>query len=218
MAVLVTASASGFNVGLRPAGASQPASAAISQATTSAVCTDFINHFSSDLGKSQSQITAALQKAIGETLADQVKSGKLTQAQADAIKKRFAAQQPLCAVSGPLGRKPFPAGPIQGGAYLQQLETAAASALGISPAQLKTDLAGGMSLSQVAAAEKPPVSEATFRTRLLAQLKPLLDKAVADKKLTQVQESQILQRLQSGPIPFWNAPLHKRPAASPTPA
>ena len=39
-------------------------------------------------------MNAAVQKAIGETLADEVKNGDLTQAQADAIKKRLASQPP----------------------------------------------------------------------------------------------------------------------------
>jgi len=217
LAVLVTASAAGINLGFRPVGASQPAStASISQATTSAVCTDFITHLTKDLGKSQSQIQSALQQALSQTLADEVKSGKLTQAQADAISKRFA-NRTLCSLPGPLGRKPLPGAatvPPQAAAYLQELENAAASALGISATQLKTDLASGMSLSQVAAAQKPAVSETTFRSRLIAQLKPLLDAAVTSKKLTQNQENLILQRLQNGPIPFWSRPVPKRPATA----
>jgi len=82
--------------------------------------------------------------------------------------------------------------------------SAAASALGISDAQLKTDLASGMSLSQIAAAQKPPVTEAQFRTNLIAKLKPLLDTAVTNKQLTATQEQAILQHLQTGAIPYWN--------------
>src|SRR5207245_159851 len=67
-------------------------------------------------------------------------------------------------------------------AYTQQYLTAAATALGLSETQLKTDLAGGQSLSQVAAAQH--VSEADFRTRLVTNLKPALDAAVTNKKLT----------------------------------
>jgi hypothetical protein len=91
--------------------------------------------------------------------------------------------------------------------------TAAASALGITPQQLRTDLAGGTTLSQIAAAQSPPVTEDQFRTKLIADIKPLLDKAVTDKKLTSAQEQQILQRLQTGPIPFWDKPVKKAAAA-----
>jgi hypothetical protein len=218
-AVLVTASASGLTVGLRPAASNQAAAAVtaanVSQtAGASAVCTDFVSHLSSDLGKSQSQVNAAIQKAIGETLADQVKNKQLTQAQADAIKQKLAAQ-PLCSLAAGLGKKPGPAAGAQAGAYMQQLLTAAASALGITGPQLRSDLASGMSLSQIAAAQTPPVTEAQFRTKLIAQIKPLLDKAVTNKKLTTAQEQTILQRLQTGPIPFWTTPIHKPKTAAP---
>jgi hypothetical protein len=222
-AVLVTASAAGLNVGFRPS-ASQPAQADTAsidqQAAASAVCNDFLAHLSSDLGKSQSQVNAAVQKAIGETLADEVKNKELTQAQADAIKQRLTSQPP-CTLAGNLGKpaapQPRPSATI--GAYTQQLITAAASALGITDTQLKTDLAGGMTLSQIAAAQNPPVTEAQFRTRLIAKLTPLLDTAVTNKKLTSAQEQAIIKQLQTGPIPFWSTPMRRpKPAAPASPA
>jgi hypothetical protein len=225
-AVLVTASAAGLNVGFRPS-ASQPpsqvASASLSrQASASAVCSAFISHLSSDLGKSQAQVNAAIEKAIGETLADEVKNKDITQAQADSIKQKLASQPP-CTLAGNLGKKPAPA-PGTGagatvGAYTQQLIAAAASALGITDTQLKADLAKGMTLSQIAAAQNPPVTEAQFRTSLIAKLKPLLDTAVTNKKLTAAQEQTILTRLQTGPIPFWSTPMRRpKPATPASPA
>ncbi|HYM95743.1 MAG TPA: hypothetical protein VET26_00445 [Candidatus Sulfotelmatobacter sp.] len=222
-AVLITASASGLTLGFKPAGSSQSAtatdtSAAIEAATAGAVCTALISHFSSDLHQSQATVNAAIQKAIGETLADEVKNKQLTQAQADAIKKKLAAQ-PLCTLANGLGKRvPSAAGGAQIGAYTQQVLAAAAAALGITPAQLRTDLAGGQSLSQIAAAQNPPVTEAQFRTKLIAQITPLLDAAVKSSKLTAAQEHTILQRLQTGPIPFWNTSLKRpKPAAPATP-
>ena len=220
-AVLVTASASGLNVGLRTSSpqAAQSAPASINQqATASAVCNDFLSHLSSDLGKSQSQVSFAIQKAIGETLADEVKNKDLTQTQAEAIKKKLTSQPP-CALAG-LGKTRAPGASPKIGAYTQQLMSAAASALGISDAQLKADLAKGMSLSQIAAAQNPPVTEAQFRTTLIVKLKPLLDAAVANKHLTSTEEQAILQRLQTGPIPFWNSAMPRKttPPASPAAA
>jgi hypothetical protein len=222
-AVLVTASAAGLNVGFRPS-ASQPATAetaSVSQlAAASAVCNDFLTHLSSDLGKSQAQVNAAVQKAIGETLADEVKNKGLTQAQADAIKKQLAAQPP-CSLAGNLGPKPAPhvAAPPTIATYTSQLVTAAASVLGISDTQLKTDLASGMTLSQVAAAHNPPITEALFRTQLIAKLTPVLDSAVTNKKLTSAQEQAIIKRLQTAPIPFWSKPTRPvKPAAPSSPA
>ena len=81
--------------------------------------------------------------------------------------------------------------------------------------QLQTELGQGMTLSQIAAQQKPPVTEDQFRTRLIASLTPLLDGAVAAKQLTGAQEKAILKRLQSGPIPFWNTALHAGKTAVP---
>jgi len=90
------------------------------------------------------------------------------------------------------------------------LSTAASGVLAIL-------VAGGQSLSQVAAAQH--VSEADFRTKLIASLKPVLDKAVADKKLTSQQETLIVQRLQTAPLPLWtNVPKHQKPPTTGTPA
>jgi len=219
-AVLVTASAAGFTLGFRPASANQPMAAGaavdLTQATiASTVCNDFTSHLSSDLDKSQSQVNAAIQKAVGETLADEVKNKQLTQAQADAIKQKLASQPP-CNLAAGLGKRSGAGIAPQAGAYMQQLVTAAASALGIGAAQLRTDLASGMSLSQIAAAQSPPVTEAQFRTKLIAQLTPLLDTAVKNSKLTSVQEQAILRRLQTGPIPFWSSPMRRPKAAPPT--
>jgi len=204
-AVYVTASAAGYN--LRLAGSSTPPSTQSTQAaaptksgTASAVCTDFVTHFATDLGTSQTKVDAAFQQAVGQTLADEVKNGTLTQAQADAIKQKLAGKAP-CALASGIGAPN--AGKAQ---YTQQLMAAAASALGITPQQLRTDLASGMTLSQIAAAQNPPVTEAQFRTKLIAAIKPLLDAQVANHRLTSAQEQMILQRLQTGPIPFWNTP------------
>jgi hypothetical protein len=213
-AVLVTASAAGFNVGFRPSSAQPglaPTASVAQKANTSALCNNFIAHLSSHLGKNSAQVNDAIQKAIGETLVDEVKNGDLTQTQADAISKKLANQQP-CALTG-VGRL-GEAGPSAAiGAYMPQLVSAAASALGVSETQLKADLAAGKSLSDIAGAKTPAVTEAQFRTNLIAKLKPLLDLAVTDKKLTSTQEQAILQRLQTGPIPMWNKSIkHKTPA------
>lgn len=217
-AVYMTASAAGYNFSFTgsssPSGQTNPATAAPldRSGTASAVCTDFLGHFASDLGTGQSKVDSAFQQAIGQTLADEVKNGTLTQAQADKIKAGLAGKQP-CQLAAGLGA-PKPAG----AAYTKQLLAAAASALGVTTQQLQADLAKGMTLSQVAAAETPPVTEAQFRTRLIAALKPLLDQAVATGQLTSDQEQKVLQRLQTGPIPYWDKPLKRpAPAASPSP-
>jgi hypothetical protein len=211
-AVVVTASASGMTFGFHPA-ASSPANAGTDstlQASTKAtVCSDFMSHFAVRIGKSQAQINDAYQKAIADTLADQVATKQLTQAQADAIKKKLAGQTPctLPSVAAPHGGTKADIG-----AYMAAYETAAASALGITDAQLKTDLAGGQSLAQVAASKN--LTEEQFRPLLIARLTPSLDAAVKANKLTAAQEQAILKKLQTGTLPLWNAHVkHPKPAA-----
>jgi hypothetical protein len=213
-AVWITASAAGLNVGLRPvASTSTPSPNAPGKAST--VCSDFVSHFASNLGTTQSKVDAAFQKAAGQTLDDEVKNGDLTQAQADAIKKKIAGQAP-CALMPSAPKSPT--GGV--GAYKQALLSAAASALGITDQQLTADLAHGMTLSQIAAAQNPLVTEAQFRDRLIAKLTPLLDAAVTNKQLTSAQEQAIIQQLKTGPIPFWDKSLHapKKPATATSPA
>jgi hypothetical protein len=211
-AVYITASAAGYNLGFGNSSSNNtPVPAAATDSAASKACAAFITHFATDLGVSQDKLNSAFQQALGETLADEVKNGALTQAQADAIKSKLAGKAP-CTLAAGLGKN-RPAGVAQ---YRQQLLAAAASALGISTQTLETDLKNGQTLSQIAAAQKPPVTEDQFRSRLIAGLKPMLDQAVTDKKLTSAQEQKILTALQSGPIPFWDKPMRK-PAATSTP-
>ena len=211
VAVVATASAAAM-IGFRPsspAHANEPALAAAEARVSSQVCSDFMSHFAVEIGKTQAEINSAFQRAIADTLADEVKAGRLTQAQADTIKQRLANRTP-CTFGGlePRGAK------IR--AFMQQYVAAAASALGITPDQLKTDLRNGQSLSDIAKAKN--VSEADFRTRVIANVKPILDKAVTNKRLTSTQEQAIITRLQSGHLPLWDrAPKRKpEPAASPS--
>ena len=217
-AVWMTASAAGLNVGFRSGAAASTQSASATAANANqqtgkaaAVCNDFVSHFASNLGSTQAKVDAAFQKAAGQTLDDEVKNGDITQAQADAIKKKVAGQAP-CALL-PVAPK---AASSDLGAYKQALLGAAASALGITDQQLTTDLAQGMTLSQIAAAQNPPVTEAQFRDRLIAKLTPLLDAAVTKKQLTAAQEQAIIQQLKTGPIPYWSKPMpaSKKPAAA----
>lgn len=215
-AVLVTASAAGLNVGPRSASPQQaPAeSTAIAEkATPAAICDAFVTHLTADLGKSltKPQVNAAIQKAIGETLADEVKNGDLKQAQADALKAKLTSQ-PTCVLAG-LGRNGGPGDHARGGMSKPMVVAASAAVLGITDAQLKTEFANGKTLSDLAAAHKPqPITEAQFRTSLIAKLTPMLDTAITNKQMTVDQKTAILKQLQTGPIPFWSKPVpHKKP-------
>ncbi len=198
--------------GLRPSSnvaADDLSTAAAEQRISSAACTEFMTHFAAEIGKSQAEVDAAFQRAIADTLADEVKAGRLTQTQADAIKAKLANRTPCTLPAlNPRGAK------LE--AFMQQYIAAAASALGITETELKTDLRNGQSLSQVAASKK--VSEADFRTRVIANLKPALDQAVSNKRITAAQEQAMLDHLKTGPLPLWNRPLKHRPSPAATPS
>ena len=108
--------------------------------------------------------------------------------------------------------------PKLGGAGLDEI----AKALGISTAELQQDLKSGKSVKDIAASKG--MDEAAFRSKLAGVVKADLDKQVAAGKLTQKQEDAILQRLQNGPLPLWDAPARQapghpktRPSPSPSP-
>lgn len=213
-AVLVTAAAAGYNLNLRPS-ASTPAvkTASLSQSTSaSAVCDDFLNHFAADMKSSPKVVNAAFAQAVGETLKDEVANGTLTQKQADAIKKQLTGDAPCVLVGKAATAKMPPGAAAKVAPYAKELMKAAASALGITPAELQADFAKGMSLSEIA--KKQGVTEAQFRSRLITNLTPLLDQAVKAGQLTPTQEQAIIKHLQTGEIPFWNqAPKMGTPTA-----
>src|SRR5438105_8913650 len=105
--VAVTAYATGTNVG--PIAAASPSpSAKPGAAAKSAYCDKFMQHLAGDLKTSQSNLNSQVTKAAGETLADAVKAGDLTQAQADKIKSQLTAGGLCSGHLGALGRKPGP--------------------------------------------------------------------------------------------------------------
>jgi hypothetical protein len=225
-----------FTVVTVAAAASPSPSPSPSPGPGQAYCNRFIGHVASNLGKSPSQVQKAISDAIGQTLADAVKNGDLTQKQADAIKSRLGSGS-VCSAPAPGSKRGpgpggfpgriggfVPGGPIfNGGPGGLRLGAATlneyAQALGISQSELTTDLRQGQTVKDIAASRG--IDENTFRTKLAAVVKADLDKQVASQNLTQKQEDAILQRIQSGTLPLWDQPLPRKPVApgaSPAPA
>ncbi len=207
-AIAVTASAAGLHVG--PVAASSSAARTTSPATgatkAQTYCQDFAKNFASKLGKTQDQVNAAARDAFKQTLKDAVTKGDLTQAQADKMLARMPAGNACAATLDRIGAaaKAKAAGALQ--QYMQAYLAAAASALHLAGGadELKADLKQGQSLSQIAA--KQGVSEGDFKTSVVNALKPQLDQAVTDKKITQTQEDELIKKYQAGDPPLWNAP------------
>ncbi len=149
----------------------------------------FLNDVAKRLNVNPAQLSAALRGALDDQLQAAVAAGKLTQAQADAIKQRIqnGGAQPRGLWFGQ--RPPGPPHVAVGGFGL----TAAAKYLGLSERQLLDQLSAGKTLDQVAKARGKSV--AGLESALSSALRSRLQKAVADKQITSAQEQQILSGL-----------------------
>ena len=160
----------------------------------------FLNDVAGRLHVTPQQLKDAVAGAFGDRLAADVKAGRLTQAQADEIRRHFQEHggvpflgpPPGPGGPPPLGGPPLgfghpPPGPIFAGL------DAAAKYLGLTDAQLRTRLMSGKSLAQVAAAQNKPVDG--LKSAIEAAVKKRLDQAVTDKRITQSQEDHILSDL-----------------------
>lgn len=166
----------------------------------------FLNDVAKRLHVTPQQLSSALSGATVDQLQAEVKAGRLTQAQANALEQRLknggtAPLLPLTpglAVPGPRlfrggpGRA-FGAGPPGFGfGFAGSGVGAAASYLGLTTPQLLQQLQSGKSLAQIATAKGKTV--AGLEQAMTAPVKKALDAAVARKAITAAQEKQILSR------------------------
>jgi polyhydroxyalkanoate synthesis regulator phasin len=161
----------------------------------------FVDKLAGILHVSSSQARTDLQQAELQTIDQMVKDGRLTQAQADALKQRIQNGQGLGFGFGPgfFGRPP------KLGGLMQSLMTAevdaAASTLKLSPAQLKSDLGSGKTIAQLE--QSAGVTDATLRAALVKAARGVLDPAVKAGTITQAEENQVLQRIQNAGFGFF---------------
>lgn len=157
----------------------------------------FLNDAAKRLNVSPDKLQSALQGAFEDRLDAAVKAGRLSQAEADAIKKKieqgggppaglpgfgFGAERHF-EFHGGLG------GPIKAGL------DAAAGYLDLTPKQLIEKLGSGKSLADVAGDQKKSVDG--LKSAIKDSVKKQLDQAVTDKRITQDQENRILDKLDS---------------------
>ena len=135
-------------------------------------------------GKAVSGLEAAIYADVQAHLDKAVAAGRLSAAQEQTILTRLKGRLDDIvnhAFSG-VGR---PVRPRLGGAV--------ATYLGMTPAQLQTELRAGKSLAQIATEHGKTV--AGLKSAILAAVKTRLDKAVASGRLSAAQEQTILDRL-----------------------
>jgi len=132
------------------------------------------------LGISSSKLSDALKTALSDRVDAAVAAGRLTKAEGDALKQRITSDDfPLL---GGL-RRGF-------GHGLFGRSEAAAGYVGITEAQLRTELEGGKSLAQVAKDHNKSVDG--LINALFADAKGKLDDAVSAGRLTMAQENEML--------------------------
>lgn len=162
----------------------------------------FVNDVAKRLHVSPQRLTSAIKAAAVDRLNAAVKAGRLTRAQADAIKRQIEAKGPPFGFGpgrdqyrppGPFGGRP----PFVGPAPFADPRALASAAgyLGLSETQLFNELRSGRSLAQIAKARSKSVTG--LERAITAAVRSRLDRAVAAKRITKSQERQLLARLSS---------------------
>ena len=156
----------------------------------------YLDDLAKRLNVSPAQLSAAMKGALLDQIDAAVKAGRITQAQANAIKQRIESGQAPPFFFGFHARRFF--GPRLG--FAPGLRAggplgAAATYLGLTDVQLFQDLASGQSLAQVAKARGKSVSG--LEQAMVDAARTRLDRAVKAGRLTKTQEQQLLSGLQA---------------------
>ena len=141
-----------------------------------------VNDVAKQLGIEPSALTAAFKTALKNRVDAAVAAGRLTKEQGDELKARIDAGEV----------------PLFGGIYHHGLGhflefDAAADYLGLTEAQLRSDLEGGKTLAQIAQERGKSVDG--LIDAMTAEAKNHLDDAVAAGRITQAQADSILADL-----------------------
>ncbi len=151
-----------------------------------------INDAAKQLGIEPAKLSAALTKALQNRVDAAVKDGRLTKAQGEALKKRIAAGDSPLIFGGGLRH----GGPGPGGAFGHHHGPdldAAAKYLGITEAELRTELRNGKTLADVAKAHGKTADGLV--DAVVAEAKTKVDAAVKAGRLTQAQANEMLSDL-----------------------
>lgn len=136
------------------------------------------------LGVTPGKLSSALKKALENRVDAAVADGRLTKEQGDALKARIEAEDYPTLGGFGFGHHGGPG--MHGFGHLD----AAASYLGLTEAELATELAGGKTLADVAKAKGKSVDGLV--SALVADEKQELDAAVAAGRITKAQADEML--------------------------
>jgi hypothetical protein len=174
----------------------------------------FLNDAAGRLGVSSSKLEDALKAAAIDRVDAALAAGRITKDQADAMKAAInAGELPLSPAFG------FPAGPGLGehrAFFGGDVLDAAATYLGLTEDQLRTQLMAGKSLADVAKAQGKTVDG--LKQAMTTAFQSRLDAAVKSGALTSAQRDQLLADFKSSlddfvdsqlpVLPSGNAPMH----------
>lgn len=157
----------------------------------------FVDKLAAILHRSSSQTQDDLKQAALQTVDQMLSDGRITKEQADALKQRIESGQGLSVPFGPRFDHFSGSGDPT---LMRDLKTAeqdaVAKALGLTTADLQSQLRAGKSIAELEQAKG--VSDATVRAAVKDAAKGVLDKAVQAGRITQAQEDQTLERIGSG--------------------
>jgi uncharacterized protein YidB (DUF937 family) len=160
-----------------------------------------LNDAAKQLGVQPSELSAALKKALSNRVDQAVKDGRLSKAEGDALKARInSGQFPLLGVPrgpgfGHSGRGHF-------GFGHEHFLSTAAGYLGLTEAQLRTQMNNGKSLAQIAKDRDKSVGGLV--DKLVAGKKERIEAAVKAGRLTRAEANEIEADLKQQVTDFVN--------------
>jgi uncharacterized protein YidB (DUF937 family) len=169
-----------------------------SQAGANSNHSDYITQLATNLGTDVATLKSAISKTNTDALNKAVAAGTITQAQADKISAALQGGNSFFFGAGGPKTPGNPSGPGRGTPFfsgIADVEGSVGTFLGITPAQLKTELQGGKSLADVATAHGKTRDD--LKAFLTTQATAQIDKAVSAGTLTQTQADQITSALSS---------------------
>jgi hypothetical protein len=152
----------------------------------------FLDNLAKRLNVTPDKLNEAIKGAASDRIDAAVAAGKLTKEQGDAAKKRLENANGLPGLGLRFGLHGGPGGPggLRFGFGEGKSLSAAAKFLGLSDADLRTQLRDGKSLAAIAKDKGKTTADlkAAMKTAITSEL----DQAVKDNKLTADQRTQIL--------------------------
>ena len=176
----------------------------------------FVQTLAQKLGKSDADVQTAIAQTQQDLIDQAVKSGKISQAVADRLHARLQ--------NGPLPFSPVPYARVAKavrarvvvGVLGHELQ-AAATFLGLTPAQVRDQLKAGKSLAEIAQAQGK--SRDYLKTALVNDVQSQLKQRVDKGQLTQAQADQALNRFKANVDKLIDAKRGARPSKGrPTPS